>query len=98
MVKKKLQYNKNVLSDRRQTTSLVLPEVDSSQRPLNVSELAQLIGWTRSKIDRYVKLGFIPAHRIGKSCKFFYIDEVLDALKTNTVVKIGTEDDSTKQS
>lgn len=56
------------------------PTLDDSRRPLNVSELAALIGWTRSKIDRYVKAGYIPCHQIGKSCKFYFLGEVLAAL------------------
>ena len=60
------------------------PTLEDTRRPLNVSELAQLIGWTRSKIDRYVKAGYIPCHQIGKSCKFYFLGEVLDALKTET--------------
>lgn len=73
-------------------------EVEINRRPLSVSELAAYVGWTRSKIDRYVKAGLIPFHKIGNSYPFYYLDEVLDALKNNTVVKIKTEDDTTKQS
>lgn len=58
------------------------PTLDDSRRPLSVTELADLIGWTRSKIDRYVKAGLIPAHKLAKSYKFYYLDEVLAALKT----------------
>lgn len=56
------------------------PTLDDSKRPLSVTELADLIGWTRSKIDRYVKAGLIPAHKLAKSYKFYYLDEVLAAL------------------
>lgn len=59
-------------------------EVEINRRPLSVSELAAYVGWTRSKIDRYVKAGLIPFHKIGNSYPFYYLDEVLDALKNNT--------------
>ena len=59
--------------------------LDDTRRPLSVTELAELIGWKRSKIDRYRKLGFIPYHQLGTSYKFYYLTEVLEALKNSAV-------------
>lgn len=70
------------------------PTLDNSRRPLNVSELAALIGWTRSKIDRYVKAGLIPCHRLANSYPFYYLDEVLaalDAPKTDDATTTETQ-------
>ncbi len=71
------------------------PTLDNSHRPLNVSELAALIGWTRSKIDRYVKLGLIPCHRLANSYPFYYLDEVLAALDAPKTDDATTETTAT---
>ena len=56
--------------------------LDDSRRPLSCSELGSLIGWSRSKIDRYRKMGAIPYHRIGDGgYPFYFLDEVLEALR-----------------
>ena len=56
--------------------------LDDSRRPLSCAELGSLIGWSRSKIARYRKMGAIPYHRIGDGgYPFYFLDEVLEALR-----------------
>ena len=67
-----------------------IPEVTDGganiRRPLTVSELSELLGWSRSKIERYRKVGAIPFHRICGGYPFYYADEVLEAIEKRTLV------------
>ena len=55
--------------------------LDDAHRPLSCAELGGIIGWSRSKIDRYRKAGLIPYHTLEKSYPFYFLDEVLEALR-----------------
>lgn len=66
-------------------------EIELSRRPLSVTELSKLLGWSRSKIEKFRNMGVIPFHQIGSSYPFYYIDEVLDALKNSATSSGPTE-------
>ncbi len=88
MVKNRINPNMYALSieAQRPTTPEVTDNGANIRRPLTVSELSQLIGWSRSKIERYRKLGLVPYHRFGVSYPFYYLDEVLEAIEKKTLV------------
>ena len=77
---KKISTNKYALTLEAQKPALA-PSLDASRRPLSKHEIASLLGKTPAWIARYAKAGKIPSHQIGKSYKFYYLNEVLAALE-----------------
>ncbi len=88
MVKRRTNPNMFALSieAQRPKTAEVADGAANIRRPLTVSELSQLLGWSRSKIERYRKMGAIPFHRVCDGYPYYYLDEVLEALDKRTLV------------
>lgn len=76
---KRTSSNKYAIALEAQKPALA-PSLDASRRPLSKSEIASLLGKSVSWVALHTKQGQIPAHQIGKSFKFYYLNEVLEAL------------------
>lgn len=77
---KRTSSNKYAIALEAQKPALA-PSLDASRRPLSKHEVASLIGKSVTWVAFHTKQGHIPSHQIGKSFKFYYLNEVLEALE-----------------
>jgi excisionase family DNA binding protein len=82
----------------RGTTMSMIEELKARTEPLNVKEVAQLLGVAESTVQRWVRNRELPAIRVADTIRFDprLLAERLERIQSIVETKEGTEDGGTR--